>query len=192
MRTAQSSFQKPTIHSLFGFSFIELMVSITILAIITGISIPSFATFIARNKVTTQTNALFESLYLARSYAISQQQNVHVCHLSNSDSMQCSTQRSHNTSWSNGWMVFADLNKDNEFSSDDELIHIMQSNASANVVFNQRGRLRFFPNGSARSAGFYICDQQQQNYRHLYLLHSGRARINQQLSARQKSLCDAA
>lgn len=184
--------QKTAPHFTVGFSLIELMVTITIMTILIGISVPSFASLMARNKVTVQTNALFESLYLARSYAISQQKKVLVCHMSQPDSMDCSTQRNYNTPWVNGWLVFADVNNNGEYDNDDRLIKVMQANNHANIIFNQQGRLRFFPDGSARSAGFYICDKQQQTYRHIYLLHSGRARINETLSTQQKEHCDAA
>ena len=175
-----------------GFSFIELMITITILVILTGVAIPSFTGLMARNKVTVATNAVFESLYIARSYAITQQKKVHVCHMSEPNSMTCSDQRDYNTPWTNGWLVYADLNDDNDYDQGDSIIRVMQSSELTNVVFNQQGRLRFFPDGSARSAGFYVCDQQQQSYRHVYLLYSGRARVNQSLSAKQKSVCDAA
>lgn len=175
-----------------GFSLIELMVGITIALIIMGISIPSFAGLMSRNKVTLQTNSIFQSLYLARSYAITEQKHVHVCHMSQPNSMQCHQQKGYNSTWSNGWLVFVDKNNDNEYDDDDKLVKAFQSINQTNIVFNQQGRLRFFPDGSSRSAGFYICDQQQQAYRHVYLLHTGRARTNQSLTNKQKAICDAA
>ncbi len=175
-----------------GFSLIELIISIAIMAILIGISVPSFTSIIARNNVVTQTNTIFESLYLARSYAITQQKNVHVCHMSKPDSLECHQQRDYNTAWSNGWLIFADVNNTNEYDDGDNLIRAFQASERANIVFNQQGRLRFFPDGSARSAGFYVCDKQQKNYRHVYLLHSGRARANETITAQQKSHCDNA
>lgn len=178
-------------QSQLGLSFIELMVTVSIMVIVTGLSIPSFANLIARNKVTTQANAVFESLYIARSTAITRQNNVHVCPMSEANSMQCDQQRDYNSDWSNGWLVFADANNNNEYDESDTLIRIFQATEHANIVFNQRGRLRFFPDGSARSAGFYICDRQKHSYRHIYLLYSGRARVNDILTDKQKAICDA-
>jgi len=106
-------------QSQLGFTLIELMISITIVAIIMGISIPSFAELIARNKVSIQTNAIFESLYLARSYAITQQKKVHVCRKSNSDMIECHQQNDYNATWSNGWLVFVDTNNDNNYDEND-------------------------------------------------------------------------
>lgn len=173
-----------------GFTLIELMVAITVAAVLASAAVPSFASLIARNKVTTQTNAILESLYLARSYAIVKQRNVHVCHLNAETNSSCSEDRNYKSKWSHGWLVFADNNGDRNFDDKDELLQIVEMPDSVNIVFNQRGRLRFFPDGSARSSGFYVCDRNQQSFKHVYLLHTGRARINQKLSAKQKSTCD--
>ena len=178
-------------NSQIGTTFVELMIVITIIVIVTGLSIPSFANLMARNKVTTQANTVFESLYLARSTAITQQKNVQICHMSKPNSLECNQQRDFNTVWSNGWLIFADVNGDNEYDEDDNLIKVVDASDHTNIVFNQQGRLRFFPDGSARSAGFYICDQQQIDYRHIYLLYSGRARISQSLTEKQRAICDA-
>ncbi|MBX2847345.1 MAG: GspH/FimT family pseudopilin [Acidiferrobacterales bacterium] len=183
---------KKSSYNQYGLSLIELVMTTAIVAIVTGLSIPSFAELINRNRVVAHTNKIFESLYVARSFAITQQVNVHVCYMSKPNSMLCDTDRGYNSTWGeNGWLVYADVNNDNEYDDEDNLIKIFQANEHTNIVFNQRGRLRFFPDGSARSAGFYICDKQQQNYRHIYLLYSGRARINQALTDKQKTICDS-
>ena len=172
-----------------GFTLVELMVTLTVSAILATAAAPSFANLIARNKVLIQTNAILESLYLARSYAIVKQRNVHVCHLDPETNSSCSEDRNYNSKWSHGWLVFADNNGDRNFDGNDELLQVVEMPDSVNIVFNQRGRLRFFPDGSARSSGFYICDRQQNSFQHIYLLHSGRARINQKMNAKQKSTC---
>ena len=175
-----------------GFSLIELLILLSIIVIATGISTPSFISLINSSRVTTQTNSIFESLYLARSYAITQQKNVHICHMSEPNIEQCDSDRDYNTAWSNGWLVFADINNNNEFDNEDNLIQVNAPNMNTNIVFNQRGRLRFFPNGSARSAGFYICDRQNMHYRHIFLLYSGRARTSKKITTRQQEVCDKA
>lgn len=172
-----------------GFSLTELMIAIAILSIVSGMAIPSFGALIARNQLTTQSNAILTSLYLARSYAITQQKNVHICQLNINGTETCSANTDSNRNWSKGWLVFADLNGNNNFDADDSLITVLQTNETTNIVFNQRGRLRFFPDGSARSAGFYLCNKEYEQYKHIYLLYSGRARVNETLSKKQKSIC---
>src|SRR5690606_25670853 len=53
-----------------GFSLLELMVALTVLGILLGVGVPSFATLTQNNRVTTQTNELVSALNLARSEAI--------------------------------------------------------------------------------------------------------------------------
>ena len=175
-----------------GYSLIELLISVTVLVALSGMAIPSFAGMIARNKIITQTNELFGALYLARSHAVAKQKNVHVCPIKSDENTRCSENFDFNANWTNGWLVFADNNRNANLDENDEILRIIEMPGSMNIVFNQRGRLRFFPDGSARSAGFYICDKTQSNYKHIYLLHSGRARVNGNLSAKQKTRCDQA
>ncbi|MCC5862003.1 MAG: GspH/FimT family pseudopilin [Gammaproteobacteria bacterium] len=53
-----------------GFTLLELMATITILAILLGIGIPSLTAFIQNSRVTSQANGLVSSFHLARSEAI--------------------------------------------------------------------------------------------------------------------------
>ncbi|RKT46775.1 GspH/FimT family pseudopilin [Thiocapsa rosea] len=81
-----------------GFSLIELLFSISILAILLGLGIPSFQGLIERNRVTSATNELITTLQLARSTAIRRNEVVSICPLV--DANTCGG------SWSSGWMVF--------------------------------------------------------------------------------------
>jgi type IV fimbrial biogenesis protein FimT len=54
-----------------GFTVVELMVTVAVVAVLAAIALPNFRDFIRRNNVTTQTSNLFADLQLARSQAIS-------------------------------------------------------------------------------------------------------------------------
>jgi Tfp pilus assembly protein FimT len=172
-----------------GHSFIELAIVAALATVLLSQAVPSFAGLYANTQVSTQSNAILQSLYLARSHAVTKQRNVHICHLDRSTMNTCDQDRGFNSAWSVGWLVFSDNNGNKDLDVKDQVLQIVEMSNTVNIVFNQRGRLRFFANGSSRSAGFYICDREQRSFRHIYLLHTGRARINQQLSERQKSIC---
>ncbi|SET73573.1 type IV fimbrial biogenesis protein FimT [Marinobacter segnicrescens] len=53
-----------------GFTIIELMITLAVLAIILTIGIPSFRTLIENNRVTSQANTLLSAVNLARTEAI--------------------------------------------------------------------------------------------------------------------------
>ena len=172
-----------------GFSLIESMIVITILSLLFSAAIPSLTGLISKSKISKTSNELFHSLSLARSYAITRNQKVHVCALNSINPLQCDTQRDFNSNWSLGWMVFADSNNNNDFDSEDIVIRSSTNSNGTNIVFNQRGRLRFFPDGRARSAGFYLCSNNHDSNRHIKLLYSGRARTTQIENQAQLDTC---
>ncbi len=84
-----------------GFSLVELMVTIAVLAILLAIGIPSFAPLIASNRLTSATNELIASLQTARTEAIRRNARITVCPAAPS-ATACSG------NWRDGWMAFLD------------------------------------------------------------------------------------
>ena len=78
-----------------GFTLIELMVTISVLAILLTIAVPSFRTFVLNNRITGQANDMMTALNYARSEAI--KRGLPVSMSSNSGTAD----------WSTGWIVFA-------------------------------------------------------------------------------------
>ena len=90
-----------------GMTLIELMVAITIVAVLAMIAIPSFRRFTAENRTVAATNDLVTALNVARSEALRRSGNTVVCTSANQASCSGSTD------WANGWIVFADVNRNN-------------------------------------------------------------------------------
>src|SRR5690606_26120471 len=84
-----------------AFTIVELLITVTVLAILSGIAIPASRTMIANNRSSTLANEMFTALSLARSEAIKRGGRVSLC-VGNADA-GCA-----GTSWQNGWIVFAD------------------------------------------------------------------------------------
>ena len=61
-----------------GFTLLELMVAIAVLAILVTIGVPSFQTLIQNNRVVTQTNELVTALNFARTEAVKRGRPVQV------------------------------------------------------------------------------------------------------------------
>ena len=172
-----------------GFSLIEIMIVTTIISILLSAAIPSFNSTLNKSQLSNVNLELISSLSLARDYAITRGYKTHLCALTAIKPIRCQDTRDFNTSWSKGWMVFADINNNSEYDQDDTVLNISQIPKTINVVFNQRGRLRFFPNGSARSAGFYLCNKNSRDNRHIKLLFSGRARTTRIDNSSQLTTC---
>lgn len=80
-----------------GFSLIELMVVIAIIAIVVAVAAPSYESMMAGSRLTSSSNTLVGALRLARSEAVTSKQNVFVC--SSDDQATCAG------SWANGGVV---------------------------------------------------------------------------------------
>ena len=83
-----------------GFTLVELMVAIAILALLTTIAVPSFNQMIASNRLTTQTNGLIAAMNIARSEAIKLNRTVSLCRIAGPNDDECAG----NGTWTN-WAV---------------------------------------------------------------------------------------
>jgi type IV fimbrial biogenesis protein FimT len=61
-----------------GFTLLELMVTLAVLAILITVGIPAFGDMVQNNRVTAQTNELVSALNTARSEAVKRGRNVQV------------------------------------------------------------------------------------------------------------------
>jgi type IV fimbrial biogenesis protein FimT len=84
---------------------IELLTVVSIVGILLGIGVPSFRYVTTSNRVSAEVNALLSDMQFARSEAVKQGQMVTVCPSTNQN--QCDA---NSTTWQNGWIVFSDIN----------------------------------------------------------------------------------
>jgi type IV fimbrial biogenesis protein FimT len=89
-----------------GFTLIELMVTVTVLAILLSIGIPSFSDVIRNNRTAAATNSLVTSLNFARSEALKRGMPVTVCPAN--DAVNPTDCDGNSTGWDKGWLVFSD------------------------------------------------------------------------------------
>lgn len=82
-----------------GFTLIELMVTIAVLAVLASLALPSMQSVIESNRLTTQANSLLTAFQLARSEAVKLNREVRICARDSSDPLGCGN------SWSDGWVV---------------------------------------------------------------------------------------
>jgi len=87
-----------------GFTLLELMVTLTVFAILLGIAIPSFTETMRANRLTTVVNKLVTALNVARSEAAKRGSGVTVC-ASNAAHTACAGAVTWDTG---GWIVFDD------------------------------------------------------------------------------------
>jgi len=109
-----------------GFSLLELIVVILIVAILVGTAIPSFTQSIQNNRLVTEVNELITGINKARHAAIAEGTEAVICHSAapNAASPICGGTGS---SWKTGYLVYV-KNKDSVTTNDDAGLNYNSSN----------------------------------------------------------------
>ncbi|HTT06483.1 MAG TPA: GspH/FimT family pseudopilin [Steroidobacteraceae bacterium] len=81
-----------------GFTLIELLVTLAVAAILLGIAMPAFSSFVQNSRLSTEANTLAYDMNLARSEAVKLDATVVVC--ASADHATCNSM-----SWTDGWIV---------------------------------------------------------------------------------------
>lgn len=91
-----------------GFTLIEALVVIAVLAVVSALAAPSLRTFVVRNKVASISNEFSSALTQARALAVSKNSCASICAApSVSSSSGTSTCNTTSADFQAGWMIFA-------------------------------------------------------------------------------------
>jgi len=139
-----------------GFSLLELMVTVSIMAILISLGVPAFQDFSLKQRLNAAVNALQNDLLLARAQAI--HRDMHVVACPGAASSECTGK----TNWSEGWIVFGDSNEDNNFQNGEPVLRLGQKIENV-MIHSSTGRtnFRFYPNGTApgSNGSISLCGQ---------------------------------
>jgi type IV fimbrial biogenesis protein FimT len=146
-----------------GFTLVELLVTVTVAAILLSLAMPSFTTFVQNSRRTSEVNSLVTSLNYARSEAVKRGANIVVC--ASSDGSTCSGSTAAG-GWKTGWIV-------ETTDAAPDVLQVMGGLGSGNTlsgVFNGANisQLTFMPTGYVQEAAgsgifqtttFTLCDK---------------------------------
>jgi len=143
-----------------GFTLIEILVTISVLAIVLTIAGFSFRGLLWRNQVNTATNDFVTALNFARSEAVTRGQTVTVCRSVNGTSADvpatpvpsCSTVSG--AGYETGYIVFVDSDADGVRDANEALLRVVAGPKSAVTIIgnaNVANRIRY--QGSGFAAG---------------------------------------
>jgi len=154
-----------------GFTLIELLTVMAVLAIVTGVSVPSFTHLVERQRVEAATLRLATDLALARNTALARRQAVVVCPRDVDGECQPGLD------WSNGWVVLVEDAQHR--GQGGERLWVQQSLDTIKVNAN-RGVLRYRPDGTSPGSNLtiHLCLRGQVVAQQI-VSNSGRARRHQ-------------
>lgn len=135
-----------------GFTIIELMVVIAIVAILTALALPSFTPIMEKWRVRQSVEEMTATLYFARSEGIKRGGNVFMQKIPNSASC---TLAPTNQDWGCGWTVFFDTNANGSQDAGEPTLQTSPAPARTNVTItgSTGGRIKIDRWGSFGSLG---------------------------------------
>ncbi len=99
-----------------GFSFVELLIVLTLAGLLLSMAVPAFAGFLAIQRSNSTISRFVASLHLARGEAIKRNARAVVC--KSADGLSCSSQGG----WEQGWIVFHDANNNAQVDSEEQIV----------------------------------------------------------------------
>jgi type IV fimbrial biogenesis protein FimT len=135
-----------------GFTMLELIMVVVIVAILGTIAVPSFRYVTNSNRIATEVNGLLGDLQFARSQAVKEGQMVTVC--TSSTGTGCTS-----TDWQLGWIVFLDTNFNKGVDAGEAVVRVQPAFGGTDtfianpatfhaITFNRMG---FAPTGVANA-----------------------------------------
>lgn len=159
-----------------GFTLLELIITVSIIAIVSTLVAQSWAQLASRTKHQTLVNTYRSAFTFARSTAIQQHQRITLCPLSSA--MTCMD------SWNQPISVFPD--NDNDKKPDNQVVYrTIDATAPGSHVYSRtagRGYFQFTPDGMARGSmgSLVACSnstEQRRNMSYMSVNIGGRFRV---------------
>lgn len=156
-----------------GFTLIEIMVALAVLAILLAVGLPAFGGLIDSQRMDSSANSLLRSISHTRTEATRRNRHVTMAPLSGD--------------WSNGWNIFIDANNNGALDAGETVLHEEQparvhhvhvNSPLANYLrYNAQGESELL-NGGFQSGTFSFCPHEPgATGRQVIINRIGRARM---------------
>lgn len=163
-----------------GYTLLEMMVTVSIIAITLGMAVPSYRNLTQNESISSAANQLLGAMRFARSEAVKRKAPVKLC--ASNGGQQCAGVAGN---WVNGWLIYVDSNDDDVFNDLDVLLKVMHPESDnfsiAPDAVSFESSVTFFAKGEVLIASkFAFCDDRGEEFgRNLSLSLSGRAKVGE-------------
>ncbi|GGY80579.1 hypothetical protein GCM10011613_27040 [Cellvibrio zantedeschiae] len=162
----------------FGFTLIELVITLSIVSILLGFGLPNLFGHIQNSRVKVATQNLFESLELTRSQAVFSNKRITI---------------RKQVQWEEGWEVFIDANNDGLPNNNEQTVKKYEKLKGIRIIANRpvSNYVSFVGSGEGRYANgtsnagafqagaFTVCPQTKGKGYELILARGGRVRTHE-------------
>ncbi|XXF08203.1 GspH/FimT family pseudopilin [Pseudomonas sp. D2-3] len=152
---------------------VELLITLTLLAVLTAIAAPSFSSHMHRTKQATHVNELLTALHFSRAEAVARRTTVSLC-----DGIDdCGTRR-----WQNQLIIFADHNHNGRVDEGEPILRSLRIAPAYSwhwSNFRSRNHISFMSNGMTHSLNgtFTLC-REATAVRNVVVNVAGRTRLD--------------
>jgi type IV fimbrial biogenesis protein FimT len=174
-----------------GFTLIELMIAVGLTGLLLSMAVPALDIFVSNARQTGAINDFVSSMHIARSTAITTNTRVTLCPSSNGNNCEV-------VDWNRGWIVFADLDSDQNVDGDETIVNTSGEVDSLSIDSAEFGQfLLYRPNGRVMNASvdgssgqFTVCDNRGASHAKVMIIElSGRPRLSKKLADGSAPTC---
>lgn len=133
-----------------GFTLIEMLIAISVMAVILTTAIPALGQFMAQQRMTAAANSLVGHLNYARSEAVFR--NTYVAACPSSDGVSCTG----GNRWDIGWIVYLDPEKEGQPAESEDVLRVVEPQTELLMHSAGRYRVRFQGHGGAYGTNLTI------------------------------------
>jgi type IV fimbrial biogenesis protein FimT len=158
-----------------GFTLLELMVTLSVAGVLMGLAVPAFRDLWLDSQRATAVNAFVHSIFLARSFVLTEHRTVSICR--SSDGETCSAELA---DWQLGWIVFVNDDRDEPPVRDrDERVLIVQQALPGGTITSNRLGYSFKPQTRSVVNGTLVfCDRRGSAHARAIIINiAGRPRV---------------